>query len=146
MKRSEQSSREVAEQNGSDGSSDKRDCREDGKRREQKMSFEKKYEEGREYCNMFDDLRKNRVRVSFYKYGSAAENFGKGYVQAIPTLERCLKKYKETGNTEYLCDLANYAMFEFMYPQHPKGHFRATDSEESAGIVGLSVREAEEWK
>lgn len=29
-----------------------------------------------------------------------------------------------------------------VYPQHPKGHFRATDSRESAGIVGLSVNEA----
>lgn len=97
----------------------------------------------KEYSEEFDSLRKNRVRTSFYKYGSAAENFGNGYVQAIPTLERCLEKYKETGNTEYLCDLANYAMFEFMYSQHPKAHFRATDSKESAGIVGLSVREAD---
>ena len=64
----------------------------------------------KEYSEKFDELRKNRIRVSFH--------------------------------TEYLCDLANYAMFEFMYPQHPKGHFRATDSRESAGIVGLSVNEA----
>lgn len=83
------------------------------------------------------------VSTQSIKYdGSVADNFGKGFVQAIPTLEKCLDKYKETGNTEYLCDLANYAMFEFMYPQHPKGHFRATDSRESAGIVGLSVNEA----
>ncbi len=97
----------------------------------------------KEYSEAFDNLRKNRVKTSFYKYSSAAENFGNGYVQAIPTLERCLEKYKETGNTEYLCDLANYAMFEFMYPQHSKAHFRATESEESAGIVGLSVWEVE---
>lgn len=32
-----------------------------------------------------------------------------------------------------------------VYPQHPKGHFRATDSRESAGIVGLSVNEAKGW-
>ena len=101
------------------------------------MDFDK------EYSEKFDELRKNRVRTSYHKYGPAAQNFGQGYVQAIPCLERCLEKYKETGNTEYLCDLANYAMFEFMYTQHPKGHFRATDSGESAGIVGLSVREAE---
>ena len=100
----------------------------------------------KEYSDRFDDLRKNRVKVSYHKYGSAAENFGKGYVQAIPTLQRCIKKYEETGNTEYLLDAANYAMFEFMYPQHPNRHFRATDSSESAGIVGLSVKEAEEYK
>lgn len=51
-------------------------------------------------------------------------------------------KISVTGNTEYLLDAGNYAMFEYMYPQHEKAHFRATDSSESAGIVGLSVGEA----
>lgn len=96
----------------------------------------------KEYSDRFDDLRKNRIKVSYHKYGSASENFGKGFVDAVGSLELCLKKYKETGNTEYLCDLANYAMFEFMYPKHPNRHFRATESHESAGIVGLSVNEA----
>ena len=100
----------------------------------------------KEYSTKFDELRRNRVEVSFYKYGSAAQNFGSGNVQAIPTLERCLQKYKETGNTEFLVDGANYLMFEFMYPQHPKAHFRATDSSESAGIVGMSVNEMERFK
>lgn len=99
-----------------------------------------------EYSEKFDKLRKNRVETSFYKYGSAKQNFSNGNVQAIPTLELCLQKYKDTGNTEYLCDLANYAMFEFMYPQHPEAHFRATDSRESAGIVGMSVNEMKEFK
>lgn len=99
-----------------------------------------------EYSEEFDRLRKNRVETSFYKYGSVKQNFGSGNVQAIPTLELCLQKYKDTGNTEYLCDLANYAMFEFMYPQHPKAHFRATDSGESAGIVGMSANEIKRFK
>lgn len=58
-----------------------------------KMDFKK------EYSEMFDDKRKNRVKTSFHKYGSAAENFGKGFVDAIGSLEKCLAKYKETGNT-----------------------------------------------
>lgn len=99
-----------------------------------------------EYSEKFDTLRKNRVETSYYKYGSAKKNFATGNVQAIPTLELCLQKYKDTGNTEYLCDAANYAMFEFMYPQHQKAHFRATDSGESAGIVGMSVKEMEEYR
>lgn len=99
-----------------------------------------------EYSEKFDKLRKNRVETSFYKYGSVKKNYANGNIQAIPTLELCLQKYKETGNTEYLCDLANYAMFEFMFPQHPKAHFNATDSNESAGIVGISVNEMEKYK
>ena len=74
------------------------------------------------------------------------ENFGKGYVDALGSLEKCLAKYRETGNTEYLLDAGNYAMFEYMYPQHEKAHFRATDSSESAGIVGLSVGEARRFE
>lgn len=105
-----------------------------------------KIDMSQEYSERFDTLRRNRVEVSFYKYGPAKQNFATGNVQAIPTLEKCLQKYKDTGNTEYLCDLANYAMFEFMYPQHPKAHFRATSSEESAGIVGMSVGEMERYR
>ena len=42
----------------------------------------------------------------------------------------------ETGNTEYLCDAANYLMFEFM----------ATDSGESAGVAGIGIREIERFR
>ena len=97
----------------------------------------------KEYSTKFDELRKNRVKTSLYKYGTAEKNFGDHIVSAIGSMEKCLQKYKETGNTEYLCDGANYLMFEFMYPQHPKAHFRATDSGESAGIDGFSYKELE---
>ena len=100
----------------------------------------------KEYSEEFDKLRKNRVEMSFYKYGSARKNFRTGNVQAIPTMELCVKKYQETGNREYLLDAANYLMFEYMYPQHPKAHFRATSSEENAGIVGISANEMERFK
>lgn len=105
-----------------------------------------KLDMSKEYSDKFDELRKNRVKTSFYKYGSAKENFSTGNVQAIPTMELCLNKYKYTGNVESLLDACNYLMFEFMYPQHPKAHFRATDSHESAGIVGMSVKEMERIK
>lgn len=98
-----------------------------------------------EYSLDFDEKRKNRVAMSFHKYGSAAINFGRKLVDAIPTMQRCIDKYKETGNTEYLLDAGNYIMFEYMYPQHPNHHFRATDSGESAGIVGMSIKEMEEF-
>lgn len=99
-----------------------------------------------EYSNRFDELRKNRVEVSFFKYGPARKNFRTGNVKAIPSMELCIEKYNSTGNTEYLVDAANYLMFEFMYPQHLKAHFKATDSQESAGIVGISVNEMERYK
>lgn len=100
----------------------------------------------KEYSDRFDTLRKNRVEVSFYKYGPAAQNFGRHNVDALKTMQKCVDQYIDTGNTEYLVDAANYLMFEFMYPSHEKAHFRATDSRESAGIVGMSVREMEAYK
>ena len=89
-----------------------------------------------EYSARFDTLRQNRVEDSFYKYGPAKDNFGEKLVNAIESHDLCVKKYLETGNTEYLCDAANYLMFEFMYPQHENAHFKATGSDKSAGVSG----------
>ena len=96
-----------------------------------------------EYSEEFDRLRKNRVEVSYYKYGPAKDTFGsdRHLVDVIKSHNACLEKYKKTGNTEYLLDAANYLMFEYMYPQHPNAHFRATGSDESAGIAGVSINE-----
>lgn len=101
-----------------------------------------KWEE--EYSERFDELRKNRVKTSYHKYGSAKINFGEHLVEAVPTALQCIEKYRQTGNTEYLCDAGNYLMFEFMYPQQEGAFFRATSSRESAGIVGIAVKQMEE--
>lgn len=100
----------------------------------------------KEYSVRFDELRKNRIEVGFYKYGPARKNYASGNIQALPSMERCVQKYKDTGNTEFLVDAANFLMLEFMFPQHKNAHFRATDSGESAGIVGISVNEMEMLK
>ena len=55
-----------------------------------------------DYSERFDELRKNRVQLSFLKYGHAKKNFGTGNVDALGTMELCIEKYKKTGNTEYL--------------------------------------------
>lgn len=98
-------------------------------------------EQPKEYSDEFDRLRQNRVEISFYKYGTAADNFGMKLVNALESHDLCIKKYLETGNTEYLCDAANYLMFEFMYPQKDGAFFKATGSNASAGISGVSVNE-----
>lgn len=91
-----------------------------------------------EYSTEFDKLRQNRVAVSYHKYGAAKKNFGEGRVDAIGSLELCLDKFKKTGNTEYLLDVANYAMFRYMYPM-PNEYFKTTDSKDSAGTVGTPI-------
>lgn len=116
--------------------------RTDGERRLDILANEWK----EDYSEKFDELRKHRVELSFLKYGRAKKNFSTGNVNAIKTMQLCVERYLDTGNTEYLCDAANYCMFEYMFPQHPKAHFRATDSSESAGIVGISEREMDQLK
>ena len=81
---------------------------------------------------------KNRMDVSYYKYGAARDNFASGRVDAMGSLELCLDKYKATHNTEYLLDVINYAIYRVMYPW-PGDYFRATDSAESAGTDGVPI-------
>lgn len=95
---------------------------------------------------IFENGRVYRLEVSTHKYGPARVNFGRGYVSALGSLKKCLDKYEETHNTEYLMDVANYAMFEFMYPSIKGATYRSTDSKDSAGIDGISVKEMEEFR
>ena len=97
-----------------------------------------------DYSERFDELRKNRIQLSSLKYGKASKNFKTGNVDALATMQLCVEKYKSTKNTEYLVDAANYIMFEFMFPQIPGAFFKATDSGESAGVVGITEKEMEE--
>ena len=97
-----------------------------------------------EYSEEVDNIRKKMCLTSYYKYGSAKENFGKGLVDSLETHEKCIKKYKETKNKEYLLDAMNYLMFEFMYPQIDGTYYKPTESKDSAGICGISIKEMEE--
>ncbi|WP_341877609.1 hypothetical protein [Defluviitalea saccharophila] len=96
-----------------------------------------------EYSDQFDQLRKNRMIVSFHKYGPVKSNYGEHLVSAIDNLEKRLELYKQTGNTEYLLDVANFAMIEYMYPQHEKAHFKGTDSKDSPGLGSMTYRDIE---
>ncbi len=100
-----------------------------------------------EFSEDFVIKMKNRMVASFYKYGpligNAKRKDPETRIDEIGSLEKRLELYKETGNTEWLVDAANFAMIEYMYPQHPKAHFRATDSGESPGVEGLTTGEAE---
>jgi hypothetical protein len=74
----------------------------------------------------------NRMAMSWIKYGNVREAYPHR-VNALKSLEQRITKYIETGNTEYLMDVANFAMIEFMHPSVPDAHFTATDSDGSPG-------------
>lgn len=91
-----------------------------------------------EYSEAFDNERKARVEVSYYKYGPARKNFAEGRVDAIATAERCIEAFKKDHNTEHLIDAANYLMFRWRYPM-PGEYFKPTDSSGSVGTVGTPI-------
>lgn len=98
-----------------------------------------------EYNELFDTLRKDRMVTSFYKYGPVEINYKQGLIDAIKSLKMRLQMYEDTGNTEFLCDVANFAMIAFMYPQHPSAHFKAIDDGKSH-IVGMGINEVKHFE
>lgn len=76
----------------------------------------------------------NRMAVSFHKYGPVKDAYPHT-VSAIKSLLDRLDQYQQTGNTEWLIDMANFAMIEFMHPGHPDAHYRPTDTDESPGRI-----------
>ncbi len=87
-----------------------------------------------EFSESFAQGMADRMSMSYFDKGPLALAFPIR-VDAIATLKLRLEQYERTGNTEYLMDVANYAMIEFMRPGHPKAHFKATDSKASPGRI-----------
>jgi hypothetical protein len=85
-----------------------------------------------EFSEEFAQKMASRMATSFFKYGAVADAYPTK-VDALASLKLRLAKYEETGNTEYLVDVGNFAMIEFMHPRHPDAHFKAEDSAASPG-------------
>lgn len=94
-----------------------------------------------EYSERFDQIRKNMMVMSYYKYGPMQENYEKfKCMDALGNIEKRIAKYKETGNTEFLADVANFAMIEFMYPTIPGASYTPTDSG-ACEVAGFGINE-----
>lgn len=94
-----------------------------------------------EYSTRFDEIRKKMMLASYYKYGSVKENHSKfKCMDAVANIELRLQKYRETGNTEFLADVANFAMIEFMYPSIEGAKYIQTDSG-ACELAGFGINE-----
>ena len=91
---------------------------------------------GTEFNEDFVEKMRSRMSVSYYKYGPIAVAYP-DKINAIESLMQRLRKYKATGNTEFLVDAANFAMIEFIHPTFPNAYFEATDSDQSPGRVNV---------
>lgn len=77
----------------------------------------------------FHDRMRNAMTVSYHKYGPVKDAYPHK-VNAIASLKKRLRLYEETGNADYLVDIANFAMIEFMLPAHEEFHDQPTDGGE----------------
>lgn len=85
-----------------------------------------------EVCAQFVQGMADRMAMSYLKYGKVADAYPI-HVDAIDSLTERLRKYRQTGNTEWLIDVANFAMIEFAHPAHDNAHYAPTDSDQSPG-------------
>jgi hypothetical protein len=79
----------------------------------------------------------NRLAVGFHRYGPLDPK----RADWVKTLELRLRAYKETGNIDFLIDVANFAMFEWRFPQLEDAH-----SDPSAPSPGIIVYETGEHR
>jgi len=94
-----------------------------------------------EWSDQFIEYMKNRMLVSYAKYGPVQQAFP-AKINALQSSRERVQKYLETGNQEWLVDAANFLLIEFLCPSLPNAHFRAADSDESIGRVHKATGKA----
>lgn len=95
----------------------------------------------RNFSEPFIQKMRNAIETSYYKYGVASLTYPE-LAQAYKCIKQRLKLYEETHNTEYLVDVANFAMLEFMFPAFKDSKYTPTDSDKSPGLAdGISYKE-----
>lgn len=78
-----------------------------------------------EFNHDFVRLMQNRMVMGAFRYGRFGPN--KADYDLLGGIQKKLASYADTGNTEALVDVANYALLEFTFPHHQQAHFRAAD-------------------
>lgn len=81
-----------------------------------------------QWCPEFEQHMRDRLVLGAFRYGLLPEDRAAGRkFDSMGSIERHLLKYRETGNSEHLVDVANLCMVEYYNPAHPDAHFRPLD-------------------
>jgi len=114
-----------------------------------------------EFSDPFIQGMFDRMAVSYFKYGKVAVGYPEK-VDAVASLVARLVRYVGTervttavavavrslgaklevggdGNTEWLMDVANFAMIEYMRPRHTKAHFKGTDGDTQGRLTTRGI-------
>lgn len=99
----------------------------------------------RDFSVSFVEKMKNAIETSHYKYGWASRTYPE-LAQAYKCIKERLELYTKTHNKDYLVDVANFAMTEFLYPAFKDARYSPTDSDKSPGLAGgVSYKELMEF-
>ena len=86
-----------------------------------------------EWSSEFERLMRNRLVMGAYRYGRLQPGKKPRY-DRIKEMKRRIELYVKTGNQEYLIDIANFAMCEFIEPSRSV-YLRAIDDGEHAEVL-----------
>lgn len=87
-----------------------------------------------EWSEEFERLMRNRLIIGALRYGRIGAANKPQYDRVNSMIKR-LMKYQETGNKEFLVDVANICLLEFVECNHPNQHFHAIDDGEHTEIL-----------
>lgn len=100
----------------------------------------------RDFSDEFITKMQNAIVMSHFKYGWMSDTYPE-LAQAHKCIQERLNLYLITHNTEYLVDIANFAMIEYSHPAFKDSAYTPTDSDKSPGLAGgISFKELSEWE
>jgi hypothetical protein len=67
-----------------------------------------------QWCPEFEELMRNRLVMGAFRYGLVDQKKSKS-MNHMSSVRKRLDRYEETGNLEFLADVANLMMLEFMH-------------------------------
>jgi hypothetical protein len=79
-----------------------------------------------EWNDEFERLQRNRLMMGAIRYGRIGALDKKKW-DRIPDMIKRLEAYRDEGNLEYLVDVANLCLLEYVEGDHPLKHFQSKD-------------------
>jgi len=77
-----------------------------------------------EWSPRFEQYMRNRLVMGSIRYETFADKRRKAKVyNYVKEMKRRIAAYEQTGNSEFLVDIANMALLEFEFPYLPNAHF-----------------------
>jgi hypothetical protein len=89
-----------------------------------------------EWSEKFEKLMRNRLVFGAIRYGRIGAE-GKPKYDRVESMINRISKYKESGNKEFLVDVANLCLLEFVECYHPKANFKSIDDGEHVKIINI---------